>query len=162
MKITGFVETFITDKNGVKRKVGSHHNTIVPGATGFFEALARNLAVGIDFTLDNLFTVAGTPPSQGKDGIYLHLLYGGTTYDFMSITTLSQPSSNKLRATGVYTNATGGTVVATGAYLGKYYSTFYETFTDFWIATGSPGWVNKTLPNGEIFTVVWTITFTVH
>lgn len=160
MKITGFIETYLTDKNGVKRKVGSHPNTIDPT---FFEILAENLDTGRDLQLSSLFTVVGTPPTHGGDGIYIRVEYSGfPDEDQMTITTLSQPAAHQFRATGVFTNNTGRILDVVGAYLGKYYSHTYETFTDFFIATGSPGFATETVPIGETFTVVWTITFTTH
>ncbi len=153
------VQGYLTDKNGNKRKVQEHSNAIF---ADFYGILAQNLESGIDFALDDLFLVSESPPTLQKDGIFVTTT---TPVGQRSlVTTLSEPSSSQLRATGVFTNGTGSTVVVAGfPYLGKYYGAVggLGAFVDFVLAWDT-AWSSVSVPNGETLTIVWTITFTAH
>lgn len=166
MKITGLIETYLTDKNGIKRKVSEVENTI--HAT-FYDALAKHLDNNYDIALNNLFTT--TESENYHDGINFYATdpteaawYG----NMAMITTLSQPASNQFRATGVFTNPGSVTIRAKSPLLGKQwirqnnpYGTDYGAFNDFVIASNA-GFIAVDVPVGEVLTIIWTITFTVH
>lgn len=167
MKITGFIETYLTDKNGVKRKVGEQKNTI---DSTLYEALAKHFDNNYDIALNDLFDSYTSQPYA--DGINFTASNTALTISYghpAMITTLSQPSSNKLRATGVYTNNESESIRAFAPQLGK--SWIRETvpdeeddgyFNDFVVAKTGGSWTAVDIPVGEVLTIIWTITFTVH
>lgn len=154
-EIDGYVEAFLTDKNGNKRMVYAGQNTFY---ADFNEALAKHLDTNYDIRLDNLFSANGTPAVYG-DGMVG--LMDGSFESF--VTTLSQPTAPQLAFTGVYTNSSGSSVVVTYPGIGKSWNsliagTTVPPFVDFRIAMASL-FPSTTVPNGEVLTVVWTITF---
>ena len=166
MKITGLIESYLTDKNGIKRKVGEVKNTI---HSTFYEALAKHFDDNYDIALDNLFT---TDYSEDyHDGINFYATDPGETewYGNMAmITTISQPSSIQFRATGVYTNSGSVTMRAIAPILGKGwiiqsnpYGSDYGAFNDFVIASNA-AFTAVDIPVSEVPTIVWTVTFTAH
>lgn len=154
--IHGFMEAYLTDINGKKRKIHAHSNVFY---ADFGEALAKHLDNNYDIALDNLFST--TTPGTYEDGIIA--LDGVNWIAFVS--TVTQPAANQLRVTGVYTNATGSSVNVTAPGLGKGWvaSAFgiVPPFNDFRIAMGEL-FPSTSVPNGETLTIVWTITFTPH
>ncbi len=160
--IDGFVEAYLTNAKSETKKVYERHNTFY---IDFEEALAANLGnayVAADnIALDNQFSTSA--PIDGEDGIVAIL--GGTTW-VSFVGTNSQPAANQFRVTGVYTNATGGTVSIATPGLGKGWiggigPTVVPPFNDFRIAL-DPLFSAQNVPNTETLTIVWTITFTVH
>ena len=159
--IDGFVEAFLTDQNGNKKKIYSGQNTFY---ADFNEALAKSLSQDYDanfLALDNLFSANGTPVTYGDGMIGL---MDGSYQSF--VTTISQPTANQFRLTGVYTNSSGSTVVVTYPGCGKSWNsliagTTVPPFVDFRIAMANL-FPSTSVPTGEVLTVVWTITFTVH
>lgn len=173
MKITGFIETYLTNKKGVKRKVGEQHNTISPE---FYAVLAKYLtshATTDLIELDDMFIGGAgyTWIQTGRCGIAAMVIgYESLQAAFASVA--SQPAANQLRVTGTWTNPETGTRTLGLATLGRSWikTQGWETPGDggywnygnvgFTIATG--GMSNTDVPSGELLTIVWTITFTVH
>ncbi len=166
LRISGHIEMFITDKNGKKRKVFDGKNSI---GSLFHPALAQHLDDNYDIALDNLFST-NAPPINGQDGIVaVSTNAAGSSFGGIVpfITVLSEPASHQLKGTGTYVNSTGGTVYFKLPIFGKNWIIIVNpsgpnggNFVDFSIAYG-PSAV-QTIPNTETFTIVWTITFTVH
>ena len=165
LEIAGNIKMFLTDKNGKKRKVYDGKNTISPT---LFRALVDHLDDNYDIALDNLFTTYAH--INGQDGISLTSTNaGGTIFGGMvaMITLLTQPASHQLVGTGTYVNSAGSSVYFHIPIFGKNwigvpnpYGPDAGSFADFYIAGGTQA--VQTIPAGETFTVVWTITFTVH
>lgn len=167
MKITGLVETYLTDKNGVKRKVGEQQNTI---SADFYAALATYMTSHASYDLiefSNMFTGGtGYAYSQvGGDGI-VGSYDSGAQPAFASVA--SQPGTNKFRVTGTWTNPEVGTYNMANPALGVNWIKEQGWgapgdggfFSDFVLASG--GMATTPIPSGELITIVWTITFTVH
>ena len=167
LKITGLVETYLTDKKGVKRKVGSHHNTV---AAEFHNKLAKYLTSHASYDLiefSNMFTGGtGYAYSQvGGDGI-VGSYDSGVQPAFASVA--SQPAANQFRVTGTWTNPLGTSYNMANPGLGVNWikQQGWEApgdggfFSDFLLASG--GMTTTAVPSGELITIVWTITFTVH
>jgi len=172
IKGTGLVETYLTDKFGVKRKVGEHHNTI---SNEFLYSLAQilnanDVLTSIEF--DNMFT-GGTGyiwQQTGHDGIAANIYGFALQAAFASVA--SQPAANQFRVTGTWTNPTAITTSLANATLGKKWAKRAGWLTagdggdwdypngGFTLAEG--GMVTTAVPAGELITIVWTITFTVH
>ncbi len=166
LKITGLIETYLTDKNGVKRKVNEHRNTI---GTGFYLKLATYMtshATPDLIELDNMFT-GGTGYAYqqvGGDGI-VGSYDSGAQPAFASVA--SQPAANQFRVTGTWTNPEASTYNMGNPALGKNWikQQGWEAKGDggfFTFVLASGGMVTTAIPSGELITIVWTITFTVH
>ncbi|MEE9571776.1 MAG: hypothetical protein V3W20_01855 [Candidatus Neomarinimicrobiota bacterium] len=165
LKIAGNIKMYVTDKNGKKRKLYDGKNSI---SSAFHQALAKHIDTNYDIALDNLFT--GASPINGQDGIYLFSTNaGGTTFGGVvaMATVLTEPAAHQLVATGTYVNSAGSSVYFMLPILGKNYVIIVNpygpnsgNFVDFNVAGGTSA--VQTIPAGETFTVVWTITFTVH
>ena len=164
--ITGFMESYLTDKNGVKKKVQEGNNTISPT---LFLALSKALDTGYDISMLPLFTDDLEPitPLHGAGIMAMAYTTADIAIGFRAfITTVNETAANVLVFTGVYTNNTASTIRIKVPQLGKdcilisgapfnAYS-FYE----FIIAANSA--YSQDVPAGEALTIVWTITFTVH
>lgn len=159
--VDGYLEAFLTDKDGNKRMVYAGQNNFY---IDFNKALAKHLDNNYDIDLnagtEGLFSANGTPAQYGNG---MAGLMDGLFQSFVS--TLSQPSAEKLRVTGVYTNSSGSSVVVTYPVLGKSWNpagsmTGFNAppFQDFRIAIANL-FPSTTVPNGEVLTVIWTITF---
>ena len=165
LRINGHIEMFITGKDGKKKKVFDGKNSI---STTFHPVLARHLDDNYDIALDNLFSTAS--PINGQDGIVaVSTNAAGTAFGGIVslITVLSEPATHQLKGTGTYVNGTGSTVYFMSPIFGKNWIIVVNpsgpnagSFADFSIALGTSA--VQTVPNTETFTVVWTITFTVH
>ena len=170
MKITGFVETYLTDKNGIKRKVGEGHNNI---GGNFYKSLAVYLDEFTsvkDIQLTPLFTggTGYTYSQESKSGIATDVS-GGDSRQAAFATVLSQPAAHQLRATGTWTNPESGSKTLSNAIIGKDWikNQGYDWmpgdggyFNKFDLAEG--GMADTVVPSGELITIVWTITFTVY
>ena len=172
MKITGFVETYLTDKNGVKRKVGEQHNTI---SAPLYAKLAKYLtshATQDLIEMSNMFTggTGYTWQQEGGDGITTDIFgWGSLQPAFASVA--SQPAANQLRVTGTWTNPESGTRTLYNAEIGISWikTQGWEVPGDGGYFGGTAGWqiasggmANTDVPSGELITIVWTITFAVH
>lgn len=153
--VTGYVEAFINGK-----KVQEGKNLIIPD---FETKLAKHLAgeSGNGIALDNLFTADGRPPANGKDGIVIEHWAAPDTFDYYAlVTNVDQPAAHQVRFTGTFTNNTGATISLNGfPRLGIYWQA--EQFTTLKISWGT-SWTTLSLPNTDMLTIVWTITFTVY
>lgn len=174
MKITGLLETYLTDKNRVKRKIGEGKNNI---DLKFYKALASYLSLHNTspnnlIVFSNLFTggngYANDQPE--KDGITA-IVYGSGLKTTAFATTITQPGTNKFRATGVWTNPEPTSITLITAQLGvnwlrndQYEPDYHPDdggwFSGFLLAYG--GMSSTVVPSGDTLTIVWTITFTVH
>ena len=154
--INGFVEAYLTDLDGKKKKVFESKNSFY---LDFADALAKHLYNNYDIALDNQFSTSA--PINDEDGI---IAIEGVNF-IAFVGTMSQPAANEFRITGVYTNGTGSTVNVIGPGMGKRWRdnffTYTPQFADFRIAL-DPLWSTQAVPNGQTLTIVWTITFTVH
>ena len=173
MKITGFVETYLTGKKGVKRKVGEQHNTI---SAELYAVLAQYMTSHVAndlIEMSNMFTggTGYTYSQLNADGIACGLVgLGGKQAAFASVA--SQPAANQFRVTGTWTNPEASTLTLKEATLGVEIikEEGWATVTDnmrwnypnggFELAYG--GMADTAVPSGELITIVWTITFTVH
>lgn len=165
--VSGFMEAYLTDKNGVKKKVYEGENTISPT---FYAALAKALDTGYDISMLPLFTDDLEPvtPPHGAGIMAMAYSTGDIVYGFRAfITTANETADNVLVFTGVYTNNTGSTIriktpqlgkdaiLITGAPFNAY--SFYE-----FIIAANASFTPQDVPAGEALTIVWTITITVH
>ncbi len=166
LKISGLIETYLIDKNGVKRKVGEHKNTI---SSGLYLKLAKYMtshATPDLIELDDMFTGGnGYAYSQvGGDGI-VGSYDSGAQPAFASVA--SQPAANQFRVTGTWTNPEVSTYNMANPALGKNWikqqgwgAPGDGGFFTFLLASG--GMPTTAIPTGETIIIVWTITFTVH
>ncbi len=154
--INGFVEAYLTDLDGKKKKVFESKNTFY---VDFEIALAKHLYNNYDIALDNQFSTSA--PINDEDGIV-----AGDGSNWISfVGTTSEPATDQFRITGVYTNGTGSTVNVVAPAMGKRwlsnFFTYVPPFVDFRVS-GDFGWSTQAVPNGQTLTIVWTITFTNH
>ncbi len=163
LKITGHFKSWVTDKNGNRHSEQEGENSIY---ASFYEAIAKALDTGYDIHLNNMFASDGIAPLYG-DGIVIgEYAVPLILNQYAMVSTDSQPSANQYRVTGVLTNGTGASLDLINPLLGKSWSPpltggLNAKFLDFYIALFS-GFTTTTVPNTEILTIVWTITFTVH
>ncbi len=164
IKVHGLIEMYLTDqKTGVKKKIYEHENSIY---TEFYAALAESLDNGRDNALSDLFVTCVTQPPNYKDGIVL--LWdidtdpeaGELEYFYSLKTTLSEPSSNQFRATGLYDAGVAIDVISLDLGLLWVGGGQGGAFDELQIATHQPAGVS--IPISTNYTVVWTLTFTVH
>lgn len=166
---SGFLEAYLTDKNGKMRKVYEGKNIINQSV---LDAIADEIGTSYNssnnIALDSLFT-GSTYAADYKDGIVCLTTDGVSVYygNMGMATTITQPAANQFRATGVFTNGFGETIIMTAPQLGKSWvrvlvpgAPALGDFNDFVIAQG--GMSPQTVPDGATLTIVWTITFTVH
>jgi len=160
LKITGFVEYYLTDwKTGIEKKICEGKNTI---QTAFYTKLAEKLNANYDFALDDLFTTCQTSGVDANDGINADLSgYSESTH--MSFkTTLAKIGTDVLRVTGLYDK--GDAIEIRSVKLGKYWidqpvGSNQGSFAELFIAWHIE---NISVPISTNLTVVWNITFTVH
>ncbi len=164
MKITGFVEAYLTNrKTGAKRKVFEGENQI---DSDFYEALAKHFDTNYDITLDNLFVANENPPDNQGDGMVIEdsTLPAGGSMSWSMKTTLSQPAANQIRFTGLFDQ--GSAITAILPQLGINWFTTYEGIIlnqeDFTDKISITPIFSQVVPSGEDLTIIWTITFTVH
>ena len=154
--INGFVEAYLTDLDGTKKKVFESKNTFY---VDFEIALAKHLYNNYDIALDNQFSTSA--PLNDEDGIV-----AGEGVNWIAfVGTTSEPAADKFRISGVYTNGTGSSVSVIAPGMGKRWRdnfyTYVPPFADFRVAF-DPLWSTQVVPNGQTLTIVWTITFTNH
>ena len=166
MKLNGFVEAYLTDENGKKKKVYEGKNFILPE---FYNALATALLTydspgGI--ALDELFTTENV--EDYHDGIIFTGLNPSTSIfnQWMAmVSTTSQPAPKSFRCTGVYNNTSGVTVRVGTPAMGKSWvgdkTLEASGFNDFTLSS-NVGWSVLDVPTGTGLTIIWTITFTEH
>ena len=166
IRVDGFVEHYLTDRiTGKKEKILEGSNTIY---IEFYAALANALDGGLDIGLTNLFTTCVTQPVNYKDGIVMlwnivsDPTYGDIEHFYSLKTTLSEPASHQFRATGLYDAGVAITdVISLDLGLHWVGLTTGGSFDELQIATNQPvGTV--AIPISTNYTVVWTLTFTVH
>ena len=162
LKINGHFQSYVTDKNGNKRDFQEGENYIYPA---FYEALAKSLATDYDIELDNLFAGSVIAPLYG-DGIVIgEYAVPLILNQYSMVSTASQPAANQYRVTGVFTNGTGAGITFVNPLLGKSWSPpimgMNAKFLDFYIASFTT-FTSTLVPDSEVLTIVWTITFTVH
>ena len=176
LKISGLVETYLTDKKGVKRKVGEAHNAIedaefLPQLAKYMTSPVSNNLIEFDnmFILGNGYTDSGN--QTGTDGIIAEVLnMGSLQAAFLSVA--SQPAANQFRVTGTWTNPEATTKTLAYAELGRQWIKAkgwadigdggYFDYPNGGFVLASGGMANTDVPSGELITIVWTITFTVH
>ena len=120
LKISGLVETYLTDKNGVKRKVGEQHNTI---SSQLYAKLANYMtshATNDLIELSNMFTggTGYTWQQEHGDGIAA-IVYGQGLLMAAFASVASQPAANQFRVTGTWTNPEAGTINLRNATIGN-------------------------------------------
>ena len=133
-----------------------------------YAALANALNSGLDNGFTQLFTTCVTQPPNYKDGIvllwnsYTDPEYGEIEEFYSLKTTLSSPAANQFRMTGLYD---AGVAIA---------DVIEVNCGLHWIGTSQGGFFNQlevanNFPSGTVpipvstnYTVVWTITLTVH
>lgn len=160
IKVTGLVEMYLTDqKTGIKKKIYEHENSIY---TEFYAALAEALDNARDNALTNLFVLCQGQPVNYKDGIVLlfEILAGDIEHFYSLKTTLSEPSANQFRATGLYDAGVAIDVISLDLGLHWVGDANGGAFDELQIATHQPTGVS--IPISTNYTVVWTLTFTVH
>lgn len=152
LSITGQIELKIFDKEGKLKDEETIKNAI---ETEFKEALVVYFDDNTkDICLDNLFSAHGTPPAEGEDGIVAYASAVGATdgYSF-DMDANTDPTTTSFKVSGHYENETGGAVTITNLSLGHNFEQASDEFETKW-ANAS---VSKTLQDGEVLTVDWTI-----
>ena len=166
IRATGLVEMYLTDRlSGEKTKIYEDHNSI---RTAMYAALSNALSGGQDNGFTDLFVTCVTQPPNYKDGIvllwnsYTDPVYGEIEEFYSLKTTLSSPAANQFRMTGLYD---AGVAIA---------DVLEVNCGLHWVGTSQGGFfdqleVSNNFPSGVVpipistnYTVVWTITLTVH
>ncbi len=165
IKATGFVEMYLTDRlSGKVTKIYEDHNSI---RTEMYAALANALNTGQDNGFTDLFITCVTQPPNYKDGIVLlwdsYTSPQGEVEKFYSLkTTLSSPAANQFRMTGLYDAGVAITdVIEVNCGLHWVGGNLGGAFDQLEVANNFPSGVVP-IPISTNYTVVWTITFTVH
>ena len=166
IRCNGLVEHYLTDlKTGKKEKILEGSNSIY---TEFYAALAQALHGGLDIGFTNLFTTCVTQPVGYQDGIVLlwdvttDPVYGDIESFYCLKTTLSEVGTHQFRATGLYDAGVAiPDVISLDLGLHWVGASTGGDFNELQVATNQPvGTV--AIPIATNYTVVWTLTFTVH
>uniref|UniRef100_A0A6H1ZVR4 Uncharacterized protein n=1 Tax=viral metagenome TaxID=1070528 RepID=A0A6H1ZVR4_9ZZZZ len=146
LKITGKYRTIIHRGATGEVEISEwQENTI---NSNLKEKVQDSFLVSQDYALNNLFIANATPPAAGLDGIAAMVGAGPTFYSM--ITSITQPTSTSIKATGTLT---GFAITVDDASIG------WNFATGFTVLYAEPtSWVNKVLTTVDTLTVEWTIT----
>lgn len=166
IRATGLIEMYLTDRlSGKVTKIYEDHNTI---RTAMYAALANALNSGQDNGFTELFVTCETQPPNYKDGIvllwdsYTDPVHGWIEKFYSLKTTLSSPAANQFRMTGLYDAGVAiDDVIEVNCGLHWTGTSKSGTFDQLEVANNFPSGTVP-IPISTNYTVVWTITFTVH
>ena len=166
IRATGLVEMYLTDRlSGEVKKIYEAHNSI---RDAMYAALAKALNTGQDNGFNDLFVTCQTQPPDYKDGIvllwnsYTDPVFGEIEEFYSLKTTLSSPAANQFRMTGLYDAGVAITdVIEVNCGLTWVGDSKGGFFDELEVANNFPSGTVP-IPVSTNYTVVWTITFTVH